>query len=147
MHHINLDAKGRLAIPAKVREALEEQEVSVLVVTVDSQDSCLLVYPLAEWVKIEAKLDQLPTLNPATKKLKRLLQGHATECSADGSGRILISPACRQYAGLIKECVLMGQGNKLELWDKARWETQLNDYLEQPMSLDTLPDELKSLSI
>ncbi|MFK4753215.1 division/cell wall cluster transcriptional repressor MraZ [Oceanobacter antarcticus] len=147
MHHINLDAKGRLAIPAKVRETLEEASVSALVVTVDSQDRCLMVYPLEEWIKIEAKLNQLPTLNPASKQLKRLLQGYATECETDGSGRVLISPACREYAGLVKECVLMGQGNKLELWDKARWDGQLDDYLEQPMSLENLPDELKSLSI
>jgi len=147
MHQINVDAKGRLAIPTKVREVLEGFGASTLVVTVDSQDRCLMVYPLSEWQKIETQLDALPTLNKTARQLKRLLLGHATELEPDGSGRVLISPACRAYANISKECMLMGQGNKLELWDKASWEAQEAEYLAQPVSLDDLPDDLKSLSL
>ncbi|WP_221799235.1 division/cell wall cluster transcriptional repressor MraZ [Oceanobacter mangrovi] len=147
MHHINMDAKGRLAIPTRVREMLEGTGASALVVTVDSQDRCLMVYPLAEWEVMEAKLNALPSMDPTIRQLKRMLQGYATDCEPDGSGRILISAACREYANLTKECVLMGQGSKLELWDKASWEAREAAYLQQPISLENLPDELKSLSL
>lgn len=147
MHHINLDAKGRLAIPSKVREVLEGFSASGLVVTVDSQDRCLMVYPLNEWEAIEEQLNDLPTLNRVSRQLKRLLLGYATECEPDGSGRILISAACREYANLSKECVLMGQGNKLELWDKASWEAREAEYLSQPVSLEDLPDDVQGLSL
>lgn len=147
MHHINLDAKGRLAIPAKVREVLEGMGASGLVVTVDSDDRCLMVYPLEEWLQIEEKVKALPSFDARLKRMKRMLLGYATDCEPDGSGRILISAAARDYAGLNKECVLMGQGNKLELWDKARWNGELDDYLENPLSPDDMPDELRNLAI
>jgi MraZ protein len=147
MHNISLDAKGRLAIPARVRESLESTGSSALVVTVDSQDRCLLIYPALTWAGIEANVQALPSFDARTRIIKRMLLGYATDCEMDGSGRILMGAALREYAGLSKECVLMGQGNKLELWDKARWDGALESYLQQPMSLDDLPDELKSLSL
>ncbi|MCY0966023.1 division/cell wall cluster transcriptional repressor MraZ [Parathalassolituus penaei] len=147
MFNISLDAKGRLAIPTRVREVLEGFGSTGLVVTVDTQDRCLMLYPVSEWSVIETKVQALPSFDARVRVIKRMLLGYATDCEPDGSGRILLGAALREYAGLSRECVLMGQGNKLELWDKARWDGELDRYLQQPMSLDDLPEELKSLSL
>lgn len=147
MHYISLDAKGRLAIPARFRELLSDSGSSSLVVTVDPQDRCLMVYPPSVWATIEPRIQELPSFDARMRIVKRMLLGYATDCEFDSSGRILLSAALREYAGLGKDCMLMGQSNKLELWDKARWDGELESYLKQPMSLDDLPDELKNLSL
>ncbi|MGB1090972.1 MAG: division/cell wall cluster transcriptional repressor MraZ [Oceanobacter sp.] len=145
MHHVNLDAKGRLAVPAKIREQLEGFDSSALVVTVDSDDRCLIVYPVSAWAEIEEKVQGLSSFIPHAKRLKRTLLGYATEVDIDGSGRIMVNAAARDYAGLTKECVLMGQGNKLEIWDKARWNGELEEYLDNPLSPEEMPEELRNL--
>ncbi len=144
---LNLDAKGRLTMPARYREALQAQSGGRLVVTVD-RDHCLLIYPLGEWEEIERKLVRLPSFNRQARSLQRLLIGHATECEMDGNGRILLTPPLRSFAGLDKRVVLIGQGNKLELWDEQAWNSQCDDWLEAG-ALDEaeLPAELESLSL
>ncbi|KAF0191587.1 MAG: hypothetical protein FD165_1656 [Gammaproteobacteria bacterium] len=143
---LNLDAKGRLSIPAKYRDRLREICGGHLVVTID-RDHCLLLYPLPEWEQIERKLVQLPTLNKQSRRLQRLLIGHATECELDGQGRILLPPPLRKFAQLDKAIVLIGQGNKFEVWDEACWNERCDEWFEQGSGDDQpLPAELESLS-
>lgn len=123
---LNLDSKGRLAIPAKHRDALLSQGSGKLVLTADHQDACLLIYPEPEWAPISEKLQKMPALNPLVRQMQRRLLGYAEALEMDSAGRVLISPALRTYAKLDKQVVLVGQGNKFELWDQERW-TQLSE--------------------
>jgi MraZ protein len=123
---LNLDAKGRLAIPARHRERLAEDFDSHLVVTVDPQ-RCLLVYPQPTWSDIERKLVALPSFDSQSRALVRLLIGYANEVEPDAQGRIMLTPEQRDYAALDKRVALVGVGNKFELWDEARWRDQLKE--------------------
>jgi len=147
VNRITLDAKGRLAIPTRYRERLREQCGSELVVTVDI-DGCLLLYPLPEWQEIERKLMKLPSFNKAARRLQRLLVGHAVDLEMDAQGRVLLPAPLREYAGMEKQVMMVGQMNKFELWDEARWNAQRDAWQEEPdlEQLD-LPVDLESLSI
>ena len=118
-----LDVKGRMAIPKKYRESLQECCASQLVITID-KDRCLLVYPLPEWQEIERKLNALPSFNKAARSMQRLYIGHATDVEMDAQGRVLLPPELRRFAQLQKQAVLIGQGNKFELWDEEAWNRQ-----------------------
>ncbi|MEL7399336.1 MAG: division/cell wall cluster transcriptional repressor MraZ [Pseudomonadota bacterium] len=147
LHTINLDAKGRLAIPTKYRDPLAALCGARLVATIDTEERCLLIYPVNEWEEIQAKIEALPSFNPVARRIQRLLIGHATDLELDGSGRVLLPQPLREYAGLEKESVLVGQGKKLELWSKAQWQSRRDDYLDMVSDPDQLPDELQSLSL
>ena len=147
LHTINLDAKGRLAIPTKYRETLAELCGARLVATIDTEERCLLIYPVNEWEQIQAKIEALPSFNPVARRIQRLLIGHATDLELDGSGRVLLPQPLREYAGLEKETVLMGQGKKLELWSKPMWESRRDEYLDMVSQPEQLPAELQSLSL
>jgi len=142
----NLDAKGRMAIPAKFRKQLDVCCEGRLVITIDHSDHCLQVYPLPEWEEVEKKLAELPTLNPKVRQLKRMLLGYATECEMDSNGRVLLPAKLRERASLEKSTVMIGQGNKFELWDEQTWNSLMDDCLEQDFD-GILPAELESLSI
>jgi MraZ protein len=144
---LNLDAKGRFAMPTRYREELERDCEGRLVVTVD-RDHCLLVYPFPEWEEIERKLVRLPSFNKQARSLQRLLIGHATECEMDSNGRVLVAPPLRQFAGLEKRVVLIGQGNKFEMWDEQTWNQNTEQWFDEG-SLDSgdLPADLESLSL
>lgn len=109
-----------MSIPARVREKLREASGGSVVITIDT-DRCLLIYPQAEWERVEEKLTRLPTKNKDARRLQRLLLGHAEECEIDGQNRVLLSPQLREFAQLGKRVALVGQGRKLELWDEERW--------------------------
>lgn len=141
---LNLDGKGRLAIPARYRDMLLGECAGNLVLTADA-DGCLLVYPEPEWLPIRDKLNKLSSFNPRSRALQRLLVGHAEDVVMDSAGRVLISPVLRNYAGLDKSVMLIGQGNKFELWDEAKWQAQQQAAL-QLMSGD-LPPELEGFSL
>jgi MraZ protein len=143
---LSLDAKGRMAMPARHRERLVECCGGQLVITVDP-DRCLLLYPLPEWEEIERKLNRLPNLNKQARRLQRLLIGHATESELDGSGRILLPPPLRDFAGLDKQVVLIGQLNKFELWDETTWSERREAWLAEQDGEGGLPPELESLSL
>ncbi len=143
---LSLDIKGRMAMPAKYRDRLQELCNGQLVITVD-RDHCLLVYPLPEWEEIERKLVKLPSLNRQARRLQRLLIGHATECELDGAGRILLSPLLRDFAGIDKQVMLIGQGNKFELWDEATWNARRESWLNEAEGEEELATELESLSL
>jgi len=142
-----MDAKGRMAIPARYRDALASVCDSRLIATIDIQDKCLLIYPLPEWEKIEAKIASLPTFNPTTRKMQRLLIGHARELELDGNGRVLISTELRQYAQLEKKVVLVGQSHRFELWGLDNWNTSRGEWLAETSGDLTIPEEMQSLSL
>lgn len=147
VNKINLDAKGRLAVPTRYREQLRECCDAELVITVDT-DRCLLIYPVNEWHEIERKLMKLPSYNTAARRLQRLLVGHATEVDMDAQGRVLLPPPLRQFAALDKHAVLIGQGNKFELWDEQSWNQQRDSWLEEvDLEQLDLPADLETLSI
>ncbi|MBT1446514.1 division/cell wall cluster transcriptional repressor MraZ [Shewanella sp. JM162201] len=124
---INLDTKGRIAVPTRYRDALLSEHAGRLVITVDIQSCCLLIYPAAEWSLIEAKLLKLSDTQPTERALKRMLLGYAHEVDMDANGRLLLPPPLRQYAHLDKKAMLVGQLNKFELWDEERWQAQIQD--------------------
>lgn len=142
---LTLDSKGRIAIPTKYRDALMRHCEGQMVLTVD-RDHCLLLYPLPDWEEIERKLVKLPSFNAHARRLQRLLIGHATECELDGSGRILLPPPLREFAGLEKGIVLIGQGNKFEVWDETAWNTRRAEWLAGEAE-GAMPTELESLSL
>jgi len=127
---MNLDSKGRLAIPAKHRDALLARSEGKLVITVEPS-GCLLIYPEPDWIPVR---DQLNTLSGPQMGLRRLIVGHAEEIEMDTSGRILVPPALRQRAQLDKAVALVGMGNKFELWDEAKW----NAVTDVVMAMDPL---------
>jgi MraZ protein len=141
---LNLDGKGRLAIPARYRDMLLDGCAGNLVLTADA-DGCLLVYPQPEWLPIRDKLNRLSSFNPRSRALQRLLIGHAEDVLMDSAGRVLISPVLRSYAALDKSVVLIGQGNKFELWDEAKWQTQQQAALL--LMSGELPPELEGFSL
>ncbi|MBA6412969.1 division/cell wall cluster transcriptional repressor MraZ [Parahaliea sp. F7430] len=147
VQHINMDAKGRLAMPARQREPLLEQCAGQIVVTIDTQARCLAVYPLPEWERIEKDIQGLPALNPAVKRFQRLVLGYATDVELDGNGRMLLPQPLRDYAHLEKKLVLVGQGNKLELWSEDLWIEERDQALLDSGPDAELPDELMSLTL
>jgi len=141
---LNLDSKGRLAIPSRHRDMLLAQCQGQLVLTADA-DGCLLFYPQPEWEPIRDKLLRLSALNPRIRALQRRLIGYAEEVVMDAAGRVLISSALRTYATLDKRVMLIGQGNKFELWDEAKWTTQQD--AELSFGYGELPPELEGFTL
>ena len=135
-----------MAMPAKYRERLNELCEGRLVLTVDF-DKCLMLFPEGEWDQLERKLVRLPSLNPRARRLQRLLLGYATECELDGNGRILLPAVLREYAGLDKRIVLVGQGNKFEIWNEEVWNGNRDEWLAaEAAGEDAMPEELENLS-
>src|SRR5258708_20245029 len=98
-NNLTLDAKGRMVMPTRYRDRLQERCGGKLVITVD-KDQCLLIYPMPDWEEIERKLMSLPTLHPQTRRLQRLMVGHATDLEIDGHGRLFLPPNFPEFAGL-----------------------------------------------
>ncbi len=142
-HAINMDAKGRMAIPTKIRESLADVCDGRIVVTAHTEERCLLVYPESQWQEILPKIESLPSFNKVARRAQRLLIGYATPLEMDGNGRILVPPTLREYAGLEKKLMLVGQGKKFELWSESRWF----DWLDEADQGDEIPDEMQSLSL
>ena len=143
---ITLDDKGRMVIPTLYREQINEIAQGKLVVTVD-KDQCLLIYPLPEWEQIERKLMALPSLNATARRLQRLMVGHATDLPLDGHGRVLLPPELREFARLGRHGMLIGQGNRFELWDEVRWNAQCAEWMKSEQVATDLAAELDSLNL
>lgn len=137
---LNLDAKGRLAIPSRYRDRIMEDCAGRLVVTLD-QERRMVIYPYNEWKVVEAKLVALPISKMAVK-LKRLMLGHASDCDMDKNGRINLPSYLREKNKLDKQIVLVGIGNKFEVWDEESWNLEWDDDDELE-----LPQELEALSL
>lgn len=145
---ITIDTKGRLAIPTRYRSALGAEEKIPLVVTIDTEETCLLLYTAAQWQIIENNLQKLPSFNKEARRIQRLLIGHATDIELDTNGRILLPTVLRNYAQLEKEVVMIGQGNKFEVWNKELWESRREQWLaEEASETSGLPDEMKTFSL
>lgn len=143
---VTLDDKGRMVMPTRYREQIAELSQGHLVVTVD-RDQCLLIYPLPEWEQTERKLMGLPSLNPQARRLQRLMVGYATDLEIDGHGRMLLPPELREFANLDRQGMLIGQGNRFELWDAARWDERRDQWLMSEAAAGDLPTELDSLKL
>ena len=145
---INIDGKGRLAVPTRYRDALGAESNASLVVTIDTEETCLLLYPAAAWQVIEDNLQRLPSFNAAARRIQRLLIGHATDVELDGNGRLLLPPLLRDYAKLDKRVVMIGQGNKFEVWDESVWQSRREQWLaDEASGADGLPDDMKTFSL
>ncbi len=142
-HSINLDAKGRIAVPAKFRELLAANCGGRIVMTAHTQDRCVLVYPETEWQNILPKIEALPTFNKAALRAQRLLIGYASTLELDGNGRVLVPPTLREYANLEKKLMLVGLGKKFELWSESSWLKNIADADDD----EALPEEMMSLSL
>ncbi|HEX6549159.1 MAG TPA: division/cell wall cluster transcriptional repressor MraZ [Gammaproteobacteria bacterium] len=147
VNNLTLDAKGRLAVPARYRERLAAACEGQLVVTID-RGYYLLIYPLPVWEEIEAKLVTLPSLHPQVRELQRLLVGHATEVGMDSHGRVLLPAELREFAKLERDVVLLGLMNKFELWDRHTWDERREASLAGGSGGDgSLPEELARLAL
>jgi len=129
---VTLDAKGRLAIPTRFREALLA-EARQLVLTAHPE-GCVLLYPPAAWEPVRAQAQSFPSFHAQASWWKRLLLGFEEHVSPDGSGRILLSGALRQHARLERDAMLVGQGHYFELWDSGLWNSKLAQALAGPAS-------------
>jgi MraZ protein len=145
-----LDDKGRLAIPTRYREELQECSECQLIVTVavnercTGETGCLWLYPLPEWERLEQTISKLPTLNKMAGKLRRFVIGNASECEMDKQGRLLLPEQLRKFAAMDKKVVLVGQLNKFEIWNDQAWTAKENEWLNSDDNEGF--EELESLS-
>ena len=128
IHNMNLDGKGRLTIPSKYRSTIIDQVNGNMVITIDSEEKCLLLYPSIAWRKIQDKINNLPSFNKNAKRIQRLLIGHAEDLEMDASGRVLISKPLINFAEMTKKITLIGQGEKFEIWSDDVWNSRVNKW-------------------
>ena len=147
---INMDAKGRMAIPTRYRTVLDEICSGDLVITIDMKSTCLTLSPLPECKKFEEKVAALPALDDLAEMLSRFVVGQAKDLQVDGSGRILIPPELRDYAQLEKKLVLVGRTRRLEIWSEDNWNAERQksqeNYRGMLLDRENMSDALKNLS-
>jgi MraZ protein len=139
---INVDAKGRLAVPSRYREVLSAVCDGRLVVTANPYERCLNIYPEPQWLEVKATIEALPNSNKKVRRLQRLVLGNASELEMDGNGRLLLPQTLREYASLDKKAMLVGLGDKAELWSEQSWNNMLDEDDDDPM-----PEEMMNLSL
>jgi len=142
--NLSMDAKGRLAVPAKHRDALLAQAGGSLILTAHPH-GCLLLYPQPAWEPIEAKIMSLSSFDKQSSSLQRLLVGYVEEFTLDSAGRMLVSPSLREFAKLEKEVMLVGQGSHFEMWNLSAWHQQLGSIMSQEAI--QMPAELEGFSL
>lgn len=118
----SIDAKGRMIMPAKIREQLGDKCIITM-----GLDDCLFVYDEEKWNSIVTTLNKQPTTKASIRALKRMIFGKATESEFDGQGRVLIPTTLRQHAGLDKKSVVVGAGDHVEIWSQEKWNTYMGD--------------------
>ncbi|SEA67892.1 MraZ protein [Thiothrix caldifontis] len=134
-------------MPAKYREDIVENAGGQIVITVDHTDKCLLVYPMDQWLKVEKTLMSLPNMNRRVRNMQRLILGHAAELDLDAQGRVLLPIPLREYAALDKRAVLVGQANKLELWDADIWDAARESWLQEAQEDSEASEILNQVSM
>lgn len=134
---LSLDAKGRLSVPTRHRDALSVNAGNQLTLT-KHPHGCLMVFPRPEWEKFRERIAALPM---SAQWWKRIFLGNAMDVEIDGSGRVLISPELRAAAGIERETMLLGMGNHFELWDKATYDAK-----EAEAMAGEMPDVFKDFS-
>ena len=148
INSVTLDTKGRMALPARHRETVRARSAGRLVTTIDIRERSLLMYALPDWEAVEGRLQTLANIRPSARRLQRLLIGHATDMELDGNGRVLLPQMLRDYATLDRKLVVLGQGNKIEIWSEQNWQARMEDWLGEDMNaaLGDLGD-LEGLSV
>lgn len=141
---LSLDAKGRLAVPARHRDALVAASNGRLILTAHPH-RCLLLYPEPAWQPIRDKVLAASSFNPQSAAIKRLLVGNARDEEMDSAGRLLVAPELRQFAQLEKQVWLVGQGSHFEIWSDAGWQKQQDAIFA--MSDQGLPPDLEDLAL
>ena len=135
----SLDAKGRLIMPAKLREDMGEK----FIITT-GLDGCLFGFSMSEWEKFEDKLKALPITNKNARNFVRFFLSGATECELDKQGRFLIASKLREVASLDKDVTIIGAGTRIEIWDKAKWEEQTS---AENLSIEEIENNMAELGI
>lgn len=143
---LNLDAKGRLAVPSRYREPLAEHGSARLIATISLMDPCLVVYPLPDWEKIEHQLRNLPALDRKAQTIRQLLIGRAADLELDSHNRVLLPQHLRDFASLEKRVKMVGQVNSFELWNEATWQQWCTDQLAQVQAGELLREQSEALS-
>lgn len=141
-----LDAKGRLAIPARFRAVLDESCQGQLVVTVNHDRESLLLYPRHEYEQRAQIINKLSDFDPLERRLKLLFIGHAFDLEMDNSARVLVPPRLREIVGISRDVVLVGQHHKLELWDEGAWNRKLDSLFTIGAEVG-VSEKLKSLAL
>ena len=141
---LSLDAKGRMAVPSRHRDALAAPADGRLVLTAHPH-RCLLLYPFSAWEPIRAQVLAAPSLQAESALVRRLLVGFAEDIELDAAGRLLVSPALRDFAGLEKLIWLVGQGSHFEIWSEAGWRAQQEAIFSLGEKL--LPPGLENLAL
>jgi MraZ protein len=146
INSISIDAKGRMSLPTRYREAVQIRSGGRLVVTVDIRERCLLLYPLPDWEEVQNRLNDLANVRPQVRQVQRMLIGHATDVDLDSNGRVLLPQMLRDFADLKKKMVLLGQGPKMEIWSAKLWPEKLDEW-RSPEAIQALDsgDDLAEL--
>ena len=126
---LSLDAKGRLSVPTRHRDALMAMAEGQITIT-KHPHGCLMLFPRPEWLKFRERIAELPM---SAQWWKRIFLGNAQDVDMDGTGRVLVAPELRQAVGLSKEVVLLGMGNHFELWDRTTYEAQEAEAMQAEM--------------
>jgi len=133
-------------MPSRFRDALSESCEGKMIVTLDFEGHCLTMHPLPDWQEIEQKLLAMPSLNPATRRLQRMLLGYATEVEMDSNGRVSLPPLLREKVKLDKKVMLVGMGKKLEIWPEDAWSESFQQWMgEGPVRAEELPESVQNL--
>ena len=133
----NLDAKGRIVVPGRFREELHESFILAR-----GLDGCLSIYSLKQWDKMFEEIDKLPTTKKAARQYIRMLTSTATECTLDNQGRIQIPSFLSKPVNIVKECIVIGANDHIEIWDKATWDSY---YLDASDSFEEVAENLNDL--
>ena len=144
---VNIDPKGRFSVPTKYRHKLMEESQGNMIMTVDTDEACLLLYTLARWQVVEEKLQELPSFNPAARKIQRILIGHASEVEMDGHGRLLLPTVLRGLVSLDKHLVLIGQGHRFEIWSQENWDKERDTWMKEGVMKQGQLNNLEDLSL
>jgi MraZ protein len=138
-----MDAKGRISLPSRFRDALVASGDSKIVITRGLADPCLDVYPMKRWEALERRVEELPRFDSNVVKFRRLYVAAAVECDLDGQGRLLVPPTLREHAALDKAVLWSGMIEKAELWSAAKWSEMQEEMMKDTASLRALGEELK----
>lgn len=144
---VNIDPKGRFSMPTKYRHKLTDESQGQMIMTVDTDEDCLLLYTLPRWEVVEEKLQGLPSFNPAARRIQRLLIGHAAEVEMDAQGRLLLPTLLRDLVSLEKQLVLIGQGHRFEIWSQDSWNKERDTWMSEGVMKQGQLDNLEDLSL
>lgn len=133
-------------MPSRFRDALSECCNGKLIVTLDFEGHCLTMHTLPDWQEIEQKLLAMPSLNPATRRLQRMLLGYASEVEMDSNGRVSLPALLREKVKLDKKIMLVGMGKKLEIWPEDGWSESFQSWMDEgPVKAEELPESVQNL--